>query len=481
MRPWAGKNVEYLKNEQGCPADDPNFPCVRAREIQIGCGSNPGNLPCISGIYTVDLSAYELPLVSLNRPGFSFLTFFNRAQEHLADYLEGRSYYEGRVEPQISPWNLDWIAVWNRLGIMRKLTSVLPRHEGTTVQDARKIAMIQGAGSSHHNYIVSYTQGGEPSPWGSGTPVRLSSFNGNFPPEYSCDTIADPLAKNACIQDWRDDYEDWKDTIYGKLWPYVPMYTREDAKGFVSVFPEPGQPFTTQTAEVSIPHLPRLQDVSGMLKGMLTSRLIDEEIPEEALPYEGLACPAGPWYLQGAACQGAGGGCGDIEIDCNQGVSASSSCLFGQSDIENLAISWVGGASGNHVSECYGDVISRARSAGVSAPFAMLIWLNESNASNYNLSRQDFGINNPALECSFNAQITQFLTLPDAYRANYPQCFNSPPINPGTGRPMTSMEAFLWIFRTGDCNPANGDGQSYAAGIMDRWSWVSNCSMPSYP
>lgn len=481
MRPWAAKDFEYLKNEQGCPADDPNFPCVKARNPQPGCGDNPWNLPCISGTYTVDLSAYELPLVSVTRSGFDFLTFFNRAQEHLADYLEGRSYYNGEVEPVAIYNKLEWMQVFNKIGVLRKLTSTIPTRRGEAAQDTLKIRMINNAGTDHHNYIVGYRTGNNIAPWGTGSIVRLRNFIGNFPPLYTCSEIADEEAREACFLAWMLDYEAWTDTIYGKLWPYVPMFTREDAKGFVRVFPEPGQPFTTQTAEVSIPHLPRLDASSTLLQQLLSSPLSRGRDEPEILPYEGIACPAGPWYLTGAACTGSGGGCGDIEIDCNQSASATDSCVFSQSSIENLALSWVGGSTGNHVSECYNDVIAKSRSAGVNAAFAILIWLNESNASNYNLSRQDFGINNPAFECSFTAQINQFLTLPGSYRANYPSCFNSPPINPGTGQPMTDMEAFLWIFRTGDCNPSNSDGQSYAAGIINRWNWVSSCSMPGYP
>ncbi|OGY16847.1 MAG: hypothetical protein A2785_03725 [Candidatus Chisholmbacteria bacterium RIFCSPHIGHO2_01_FULL_49_18] len=306
MRPWAVETFEYLKNEQACPEDDPNFPCVKARQLQIGCSPNPWNLPCIAGTYGIDLRAYELPLVSVNRSGFDFLTYFNRNQEHLADYLEGRSYYEGIVESNPDD-TLGWISTWNRLGIFRKLASTLPRRQGQMIQDSKKISMIRGAGAvpqSNHDYIVGYVQGGNPAPWGSGTPMRLSNFNGHYPPEYACDAIADPFAQQVCIQNWVSNFDAWKETVYGKLWPYVPMFTREDAIGYVNVFPEPGQPFLTQSAQVSIPHLPRLKEVSDILKDMLTSRLLANSETPETPPYEGIACPAGPWYLQGAACTG---------------------------------------------------------------------------------------------------------------------------------------------------------------------------------
>jgi hypothetical protein len=470
MRPWAAKTVVYLKNQQDCPSSHPTFPCV---------------IETIAGIFNIDLSEYELPLVSVTRPGFDDLTFFNRAQQHLADYLEGRAYYDAYLEAEASSVT-DFISVWKRLGVLRKLLSLFPKNSGESVQNALKIRMINNAGISHHNYIVGYVRSGNLSEWGSGRAIRLSDFKANptrrFPPEYTCSSISDPTIRQECHADYRRDVYRFNNRIYGKLWPYVPMFTREDAKGFVNVIPEPGQPFGYQSATVSIPHLPRLNAVSTMLRKMLSSQLLEAKVGPEDESDMGIFCPAGPWFMSGAACYGGLGGCGDIEVDCNQSSTATDSCVKSKTTIRNLALSWVSGTPGNHVDECYNDVIARAKSAGVNPAFSMLIWLNESNASNYNISRQDFGINNPALECSFRRQINSHLAKPDAYKSGWSHCFGaSAPVNPGTGVKMTPMEAFLWIYRTGDCNPSNSDGQDYAAGIINRWSWVSTCPMPSYP
>jgi hypothetical protein len=469
MRPWAAKTVVYLKNQQDCPPTHPDFPCVIER---------------IAGDYSIDLSQYELPLVSVNRPEFEYLTYFNRAQEHIADYLEGRAYYDGYLEAQI-PSATDFTYTWNRLGVLRKLLSLFPINSGRTIQNALKIRMIENAGDDHHDYIVGYVQGGNIANWGAGRAVRLSEFRADpedrYPPEYTCALIDDPVEKQECQEEYQEDLEDWQESIYGKLWPYVPMFTREDAKGFVNVYPEPGQPFGYLSATVSIPHLPRLNKVSNLIRKMLYSHLMEEELEPETEADMGQYCPAGPWFMSGAACYGGGLGCGDIEVNCNQSATAVDDCVKDKNAIRNLALSWVGGAPGNHVDECYNDVIARAKDASVRPDFSMLIWLNESNASNYNISRQDFGINDPSLECDFDKQITAHLQKPDAYIAGWPHCFNNPPINPGTGQPMTQLEAFLWIYRTGDCDPNNSNGQTYAEGIIDRWSWVSNCPLPTYP
>lgn len=475
MRPWAAKTVVYLKNQQDCPPGHPSFPCV---------------VETIAGIYSIDLSQYELPLVSVNRPGFDYLTFFNRAQQHLADYLEGRSYYEGYLEAQASSIP-EFTSVWNRLGVLRKLLSLYPKNQGAAVQNSLKIRMIENAGDDHHNYIVGYVAGGDVVDWGSGNPIRLSDYaadpEARYPPEYFCALIDDSQLRKECQEEYQEDFEEWKESVYGKLWPYVPMFTREDAKGFVNVIPEPGQPFGYLSAAVSIPHLPRLNAVSTLLRRMLYSQFLEEEIEPETEPDMGPYCPAGPWLMSGAACYG-GGGCGDIEVDCNQSATAADTRVYDKATIRQLALNWVGGAPGNHVNECYNDVIARAKAAGVHPAFSMLIWLNESNASNYNLSRQDFGINDPALECSFTKQITAHLEKPDAYKAGWPQCFNNPPTTdldpnndcqPGIPRLMTEMEIFLAIYRSGDCDTATG--KKYACNIRSRWSLVSSYPMPSYP
>lgn len=293
-RPWAAKDIGYLKNKEWCnffPEWSDQFPCILGR---------------FDGIFEIDLNQYELPLVSVTRDG-SDLTFFNRAQQHLADYLEGRAYYDGVVEPDTDDIS-ERTEIWNRAGVFRKLSSLLPTNVGSVPQNARKITVIESAGSSLHNYIVGYVSGGEPAAWGTGTPMRLSSFVGHYPPDYvgyGCTSITDVDARQACIRGFMEDLEDWRETIYGRLWPNVPMFTREDAIGYVQINPEPLQffydvpPFagteTPMSTQVSIPHLPRLNSVSTMLQQMLSSNLLEEGLDEEFDPFMGTACPAGPW------------------------------------------------------------------------------------------------------------------------------------------------------------------------------------------
>ncbi len=506
MRPWAAKNVGYLRHTQGCELNDPNFPCVAAVQPQdnpCGIDANPNNLPCIAGTYTVDARAYELPLVSVNRAGYDYLTFFNRAQEHLADYLEGRAFYEGVLEPDIN--SLVYIdqrpELWNRAGVYRKLLSALPFNEDLSTQRGRKISMIDNAGDEHHDYIVGFEDNGEPANWNQGNPVRLSDFSSHLPPEYTCSAIASSVARNSCIATYIADRTQWADTIYGKLWSNIPTVTREDAIGFIQVNPEPGQPFSTIEERVSIPHLPRLNQVSTYLQDMLASNLLPVPVPpeEETEADMGEMCPAGPWAMSGAACLAGGGSAGcdpTTVVDCHN-VSNTHSCVRSQSDIENLALAWVSGRPGNNVAACYGDVIAHA-SGNIHPALSMLIWLNESNASNYSISRQDFGVNNPALECSFERQnngggtgLSGHIQLPSVYRSNYSSCFSNPPLTTlypnlstascGTGpaRPMNDLEVFLAIYRSGSCDSSTG--RQYACNIQSRWRWVSTCALIDRP
>ncbi len=177
------------------------------------------------------------------------------------------------------------------------------------------------------------------------------------------------------------------------------------------------------------------------------------------------------------------------EVDCNQSATATDSCVHSKSVIKGIADGW-GVGEGNHVEECYNDVIAKAKAAGVSPAFAMAIWLNESNASNYNVSVEDFGVHSSSVR-GFTAQIGKFLSYPDASPANYPQCFDGHLVDPTTGQALSRMGTFLFIFRAGagtngkcDLSDPSLDaaaGFGYARNLPPVIGFVSNCSTPSYP
>ena len=178
MRPWAATSFTYLKNINYCTDGGV---CLE-REI--------------AGNYSIDPNS-ELPLVSVTRDGFEDLTFFNRSQEHHADYLEGRAYYDDFAEADTSDGINDLserIEIWNRLGIFRKLAPL-------SLQDNLKKTNILNASSLIHNYIVS------PDPYGVGAKIRMTDFIGHFPPTYTCTPLTDPLEKEQCKLDFFEDME----------------------------------------------------------------------------------------------------------------------------------------------------------------------------------------------------------------------------------------------------------------------------------
>ena len=157
------------------------------------------------------------------------------------------------------------------------------------------------------------------------------------------------------------------------------------------------------------------------------------------------------------------------ELNCDQsapGVELPNT--IGKDELKQLAKDWTG-VEGNHVSECYNDVVRKSLAAGISPAFTLLLWLNESGGSNYNISNLDFGINDSSV-VGFNAQITAFLQKPSAYKATYPECFGN---GDDTG-------AFFALYYSGHCT--QGAGQSYLDLINNGgWGWVTSCPFTGYP
>jgi len=163
------------------------------------------------------------------------------------------------------------------------------------------------------------------------------------------------------------------------------------------------------------------------------------------------------------------------EINCNQSApTVSLPKTLSIDAMYNLALMWESGKTGNHVMECYNDVAGRALSAGMNPAFAFTIWLNESNASNYNVSVKDFGIVDSSIYRDFNKQIERFLGYLTA--PIYTSCMTDPNYNS-----YTPTERFLWVFRTGKCLPSP-EATKYADGIKDIFTWFApGCSLPTTP
>jgi hypothetical protein len=163
------------------------------------------------------------------------------------------------------------------------------------------------------------------------------------------------------------------------------------------------------------------------------------------------------------------------EADCDitaPDVSSQVPRLITKEALHELAIRWEG-AEGDLVLECYNDVVRKSLAAGIDPALTLLIWINESGGSNYNLSWQDFGINYSFYK-GFTKQINRFFELPDFYRTDsrWASCF-------GQG---VDTEMFFSIYYTGLCDPTNLlPGHQYIDLINTAWNWFTSCGFTGYP
>lgn len=238
------------------------------------------------GNLTQDFTEFIAPLMSITnpkKPDFN-LPFNDKAQRYLLDFLEGRAYYEPTPEPANPTVEESW-DLFNRLGVFRKLA---PK----TYQDELKRAVIQRANKSFSSddnpygfepasaEINNYTVGS----W-QGQTVTLNDFVNNWAP-LPKDFSGNPNLYQIAHANWlTKDGGKWS-----ALWPYVPMFTREDTKGEILVInsnsppnppPEfPGTGFIEENLtdgtkgetshDVAHPHLARAYEVTTSLSYLLT-------------------------------------------------------------------------------------------------------------------------------------------------------------------------------------------------------------------
>ena len=169
--------------------------------------------------------------------------------------------------------------------------------------------------------------------------------------------------------------------------------------------------------------------------------------------------------------------------NCKTGSNANYSTAS-KSNIVSLATRWTTSCSkGHYASECYSDVICRASSSGIDPAFALTIWLNESDASNYayNSNVQDFGINGGGVSnADFSAQLNRFLSLVSkgtSYLKSYTtSCGYDTAISQAKSASSAyDPELIVWgaIYLTGNgCNTSKG--LTYISGIAKVYNWVTN-------
>ena len=133
------------------------------------------------------------------------------------------------------------------------------------------------ASETVHNYTV--TDGT--------TSVQLLDFTGHekpLPEGYRTDE-----QYQIALDAWNlEDGGKW-----ARLWPYVPMFSREDVKGFVQAIDEPFQNTNPNPIEVAIPHLARTYEVASALSYILSPYSTDRSYSEPNLSSQWTN--PGPW------------------------------------------------------------------------------------------------------------------------------------------------------------------------------------------
>jgi hypothetical protein len=118
--------------------------------------------------------------------------------------------------------------------------------------------------------------------------------------------------------------------------------------------------------------------------------------------------------------------------NCDTSVPAQSVTGVNMDAAQSYVDRWYGScpyAKANAWKQCANDVIARSKKACVDPLFALVIWIHESGASNYQCSDirlnglkvQDFGININSIAKDFSKQLDKFVQLPSAYVGNCPE------------------------------------------------------------
>ncbi|MDZ7586430.1 MAG: hypothetical protein U0946_01635 [Patescibacteria group bacterium] len=213
---------ELVKEEKDRQISDPNlapFCAYRPTIVQNTPIDKRQKNITIQGTLNTDFRSFTTPFLSA--PGGSV-----GDQRYLADYLEA--------------------------DVFQKLAPA-------SYQDQLKNAMIQRASGSAAADAINQTYG---------FPTATTQIH-----DYELNT---PYGKFKLSQlepkplDNPETLALWQNSPTAQVWPYIPMFTREDTKGFIQSLPEPGQTSSPQVTEVIHPHLARTYEVSSTIANMLS-------------------------------------------------------------------------------------------------------------------------------------------------------------------------------------------------------------------
>ena len=276
-----------------------------------------------AGILVSNFQSFVTPLLSITDDSKYDFTLPNdeKIRRYLLDYFEGRAYYEEfaedpadpafqedfqRQQYPIVPGNPILNTIYNafipsRLGVFRELA---PK----TYQDRLRRALIKRATGQFdlndnpygfepatqevHDYLVGYWNpvNNEVAPYGAGQEIYLNDYDKNWAPLPEEFDTAQAYASASAEWQQKDNGK------WFKLWEYVPMFTREDTKGFIEVIDEPGQISNADTKDVIFPHLSRAYEVGSSLAFLLSPQETHDYDQDPQLADQWFT-PA-PWYLK---------------------------------------------------------------------------------------------------------------------------------------------------------------------------------------
>jgi hypothetical protein len=169
------------------------------------------------------------------------------------------------------------------------------------------------------------------------------------------------------------------------------------------------------------------------------------------------------------------------DINCNTNLPEQNAPCVNRDNFIDVAERWTSMPEGTHAEMCFNDVVFRANEAGVNPGLSLLIWLNESDASNYlwRTPVEDFGVhvgqyNTPN---NFDQQITGHLLTVQAIRSRCASEINT----------YGGVRVFAAIYLVGNsCVPnaasdlyALGDGTAQNPGLIGKWNWIGGgCDFP---
>ena len=263
----------------------------------------------ITGTFLSNFEEFVTPLLSItNKDKDDYdLSYEQKAQRYLADYLGGRAYYELEIEPTKQELEANpqlQYDLFIRLGVFRKLAPL-------SLQDKYKRAMIYRASGIpaaanpsglepldfftdyygfepaspivqnypvtclRGNNIVAFTQYNDfTNPCGSSQNVRLNSFDKTnwapLPEEFDTpEEYASASATWKLLGGGQIDPDTGKIIEFGKwakAWSYVPMFSREDLRGVIRAVSPDADP---ERNPVYHPHLARTYELSSAISTLL--------------------------------------------------------------------------------------------------------------------------------------------------------------------------------------------------------------------